>query len=222
MTYIIIFIVIAILEIAGGVSFLWYKFGRVILSTKENIDFLTKSLTSCQELDQKFKAVYEKMLPYNEMYAKGKEYIAIQESLKAERGRITITKAELESVENRLMELDVIEQELAASADETNHEIETLAKRKNDLDSEKDTLIQQIADLTDILDQSGSIINGNENLAEAVSTTRESVIEVQSHLDKLLENIKAENDQYFVVKQRYDALDIEYAQLFEKFALPTE
>jgi hypothetical protein len=30
--------------------------------------------------------------------------------------------------------------------------------------------------------------------------------------------IEAGNEQYFILKQVYDALDIEYAQLYEKFA----
>jgi hypothetical protein len=30
--------------------------------------------------------------------------------------------------------------------------------------------------------------------------------------------IQKGNDQYFILKKRYDALDIEYAQLYEKFA----
>jgi hypothetical protein len=40
----------------------------------------------------------------------------------------------------------------------------------------------------------------------------------EEQIETLLTQITAGNEQYFILKKRYDALDIEYAQLYEKFA----
>jgi len=37
-------------------------------------------------------------------------------------------------------------------------------------------------------------------------------------LSALLLQVEQGNEQYFQMKKRYDALDIEYAQLYEKFS----
>ena len=72
---------------------------------------------------KKFEEIYGKMVPFPDLAEKVLETRSYEESLKAERGRITITQAELETVETRLRELDEIERELEASALETKEEL---------------------------------------------------------------------------------------------------
>jgi hypothetical protein len=50
---------------------------------------------------------------------------------------------------------------------------------------------------------------------EAIKT---DLLRTEQKTDELLMQIEAGNEQYFILKQVYDALDIEYAQLYEKFA----
>jgi len=40
----------------------------------------------------------------------------------------------------------------------------------------------------------------------------------EEKIDTLILQIEIGNEQYFTLKRRYDALDIEYAQLYEKFS----
>ncbi len=44
------------------------------------------------------------------------------------------------------------------------------------------------------------------------------LLQTLERIDMLLVQIEQGNEQYFIMKRRYDALDIEYAQLFEKFS----
>ena len=58
----------------------------------------------------------------------------------------------------------------------------------------------------------------NAKAKEQVDNMKRELVETQEKVDIVLMKIEQGNDQYYILKKRYDALDIEYAQLYEKFS----
>ena len=54
---------------------------------------------------------------------------------------------------------------------------------------------------------------------EQIDQMKSQLISTQEKIDTLITQCEEGNQQYFILKKRYDALDIEYAQLYEKFSL---
>ena len=134
------------------------------------------------------------------------------------RGRITITQAELETVEGRLRELEEIERELEASGIETKEEINILEKKQADLASKNQTLQGKISESTQKLEAILGEMEFTAQQQEQIDAMKSQLLQTQEKIDTLLVQCEEGNQQYFILKQRYDALDIEYAQLYEKFA----
>jgi chromosome segregation ATPase len=53
---------------------------------------------------------------------------------------------------------------------------------------------------------------------EALNQIKTELVMTQQRIDILMLQIEQGNEQYFILKHRFDALDIEYAQLYEKFS----
>jgi chromosome segregation ATPase len=171
-----------------------------------------------QKLKSKMETIYGSMVNLQVARDKVKELGALQESLKVERGRITITQAELETVENRLRELEEIERELQASALETKEELKILEKKERELTNKNDNLKREIEESLREFDQLMEEIEMSAQMQEQVQLMKTDLLKTQAQIDTLMLQIEEGNDQYLVLKKRYDALDIEYAQLYEKFA----
>ena len=75
----------------------------------------------------------QNLVPLQEVRRLVGEIVVIQEALRAERGRTTISQAELKTVEGRLRELEEIERELEASGLETKEELNILEKKHKEL-----------------------------------------------------------------------------------------
>jgi chromosome segregation ATPase len=140
-----------------------------------------------------------------------------RESLKAERGRVIIAQAELESVEVRLRELDEVNRELEASALETKEELKVLQKREGDLKTKNEELRVQIADSTTKLAALMSEIEMSVQMQEQVKMMRADLLKSEEQVETLMNEIQKGNEQYFIAKRRYDALDVEYAQLYQQY-----
>jgi chromosome segregation ATPase len=140
-----------------------------------------------------------------------------RESLKAERGRVIIAQAELESVEVRLRELDEVNRELEASALETKEELKVLQKREGDLKTKNEELRVQIADSTTKLEALMSEIEMSVQMQEQVKMMRADLLKSEEQVETLMNEIQKGNEQYFIAKRRYDALDVEYAQLYQQY-----
>jgi chromosome segregation ATPase len=165
----------------------------------------------------RFNELYTQMAPIPALRKEAENLRALLESLKAERGRITITQAELETVENRLRELEEIQRELEASGIETKEEISILEKKHRELSMKNDSLKQQLSAALEQMQQIISEVEMSAQAKEQVTAMQTELIQTQQKIDQLLMNVEDGNEQYFIMKKRYDALDIEYAQLYEKF-----
>ena len=211
-------ILIAFGEAAGACWLMWMRIGKKAAETRQNIKKLETELETKTELAAKLEKLFAGMVEVRKLRETAEEYKARRESLKAERGRITITQAELETVESRLRELEEIERELEASTVETREEINILTKKKDELNEKNETLRQQLSTSFEQMDAVFSEIEMNAQMQERIGEMRAELVRTQEQIDLLLQKVQEGNDQYFVMKQRYDALDIEYAQLYEKFS----
>lgn len=210
--------------IVGGASF--YALLRNHLKRQNSlgsaIGGLKSHLKDREELIGEVEGLYSQMVDLGSVRKLAKEVKLLQESLKAERGRITITQAEIETVEGRLRELEEIERELEASNLETNREYEILKKKEEELRGKNEALKTQAGLAIPPLEAVVAAIPADEEQKTQILQMRTELTESSTTIDTLLAEIHEGNDQYKVLKTRYDALDIEYAQLYEKFTVAEE
>ena len=62
-----------------------------------------------------------------------------------------------------------------------------------------------------------SEVKMEDNLKDEILEIKNRLVETQIETQKLTEAHNLEKNQYVILKRRFDALDIEYAQLYEKF-----
>lgn len=179
---------------------------------------LEDQLSEKQALLNSTEELFSQMVELPRAQLKVRELLAIQESLKVERGRITITQAELETIETRLRELEEIERELEASSIETKEELRILQKKQKELAAKNEALAQQIEESKDEISKLSKEIEISAEMQAEIDKMQSQLEQSQSQLATLLLQVEQGNEQYFVMKKRYDALDIEYAQLYEKFS----
>lgn len=213
-------LIIGVLEVAGIGFFILNKFGKQKgeESSQDSLAKIEQLVTVNNELAQRSEGAANSLVDIAEIRLKVKALLTARESQKAERGRITITQAELETIENRLRELDEISRELEASALETKEELKILDRKQRDLNNKNEVLKQEIADSFQRMEEIFTKVELSAQVQEQVDRMKSELVRSEQQIVELMNNIQSGNDQYFSMKKRYDALDIEYAQLYEKFS----
>lgn len=143
---------------------------------------------------------------------------ALREDVRVDKGRVAITYAELEALEARLRELHEIERELKASGLETQEELKILQLKEQELRGKNDALKEQLEMSLEKLDELSGELEMNAELEARVQKMKNEITQCYTKTDQLLVQIEDGNNLYVKLKRRYDALDIEYAQLYEKFS----
>lgn len=215
---IIIIAAIGLVLTAAFAGLLYFAIAQTKSSIKGNLKNLEDELNQKKATKDQIEGMYQAMVDLGTMRQLIQEHRTFEESLKAERGRITITQAELETVETRLRELEEIERELEASGIETKEEMKILEKKEAELKQKNETLKSKIQNSLSQIDEVMGTIESNSVVQEQVAAMQTELLQTQEKIDVLLVQIEQGNEQYFILKKRYDALDIEYAQLYEKFA----
>ena len=54
-------------------------------------------------------------------------------------------------------------------------------------------------------------------MQEPVKFMRADLLKSEQQVETLMNEIQKGNEQYFISKRRYDALDVEYAQLYQQY-----
>lgn len=217
MSYIIVFI-IGIIESAIAVAALFFIVNQSKGELASVLGNLEEELELKKGYKEKISGIYSTMVGLAKAREVLQELGKLEESLKAERGRITITQAELETVETRLRELEEIERELEASGLETKEELKILQKKEAELKANNQKLRAQIEQATGKLGELMGQIELSSQVQEQIMRMKTELLRTEQKIDILMLQIEQGNGQYFILKQRYDALDIEYAQLYEKFS----
>jgi chromosome segregation ATPase len=151
-----------------------------------------------------------------EFTLKAREYISARETLKIERGQAMLSQVELETLEGRLRELEEISRELEASATETKEELKILQRKQDELSSKNAALRGQIADSVSKMEALMAEIEMTAQMQEQVNQMRSELLRSEEKIQTMLNQIQQSNEQYFNLKRRYDALDVEYAQLYQQ------
>ncbi|MCI5064908.1 hypothetical protein MRY87_04195 [bacterium] len=217
MAYIIVMIV-GLISAAGCAGAIFVLAGKNQGGMKKSVEKYAAHLEEQGALTEKLEELYSGLIDLGSLQKAITEYKTLQESLKAERGRITITQAELETVETRLRELEEIERELEASGIETKEELNILKKKEAELRQKNEELRNRIAETTANLDKLVEEVEMSSQVQEQILAMKTQLLETEQRAETLITEIEAGNEQYFILKKRYDALDIEYAQLYEKFS----
>lgn len=215
---IIIIFVIALGSAGAFVALMYMAIAKRRHSARDAVKSLEVEVDSRVELKGEIEKIYAEMVEVGALRKILDEVQLVQESLKAERGRIMITQAELETVEARLRELEEIEREYEASGLETKQELTILQKKQEELAGKNKALRDQIAMNNDQLGKLMGDLQLSAQSIEQLQRMQSELVRTQEKIDTLLVQIEQGNDQYFNFKRRYDALDIEYAQLYEKFS----
>ena len=141
---------------------------------------------------------------------------AAEEELRAEKGRLTITEAELEAVDVRLRELEELKRELEMSGIDAIRELELLRAQERDIASQNDALKSQLNSSIEQLDMLLDMLASSAEDVEKLQAAKKELLEAETKMQFYQENIALLNQKYMGLKKAYDALDIEYAQLYEK------
>lgn len=211
-------LILGLLESAGAISLLFFITKKLGGGKDDSLENLKDESKKKMDICEKVENLRRQAVDIEELKKRVQELLVAKESLKAERGRVTISQAELETIEIRLRELDEIARELEASSVETKEEMKILKKKENDLAQKNDNLRQQITDSVQQVSALMGQIEISAQVQEQIDRARTELLSTEGRVVTLLMQIQEGNEQYFILKQRYDALDIEYAQLYEKFS----
>ena len=211
-------LIVGLIEAAGIGAFLFTQAKKKNSGAAESAKNIEEEVALKRESAEKIKTLSSGLMDIAILRDKLAELLLSKESLKAERGRVTITQAELETIEVRLRELDEISRELEASMTETKEELKILQRKEKELSNKNDALREQIANSLSKMDEIISQIELTSQMQEQITRAKSELLKTEEQIQTLLEEIQAGNEQYFILKKRFDALDIEYAQLYEKFA----
>lgn len=209
-------LIVAVVEALAVGAFLFRRAMRLGREANAANLSIKEELEIKKELWSRIEAVCSEMADPVEFEGINADVLKAREALKAERGRVIITQAELESVEVRLRELDEVTRELEASALETKEELKIFQKRETELRSKNDELRIQIADSTTKMEALMSEIEMSVQMQEQVKVMKADLLKSEEQVETLMNEIQKGNEQYFVFKRRYDALDVEYAQLYQQ------
>ena len=140
----------------------------------------------------------------------------VEEEVRTEKGRITITEAELEAVDVRLRELEELKRELEMSSIDAIRELELLRAQERDITQQNDGLKGQLKNTFQELDQLLEVLASNTEAVNKLHAAKKELMEAEVKHQFYQEQIALLNQKYVGLKKAYDALDIEYAQLYEK------
>jgi chromosome segregation ATPase len=214
----VLVLLVGLLEAVGIGFYLFKKSKNLNAGSQAAFDLLSDEVSQKRAIYENLTQLEAEMVDPVELKTAARSFLIARESLKAERGRVTITQAELETIEVRLRELDEISRELEASMTETKEEIKILQRKEGELSNKNAQLKTQIAESVSKIDAIMSEIEMSSQMQEHITGMKAEVVKAEEQIETLFTQITAGNEQYFILKKRYDALDIEYAQLYEKFS----
>lgn len=216
----ILWILLIILVTIGTTAFVVFSlFSQVALRkavVAENLEVIQDELADKKKILSELATASLGLVPASHLEALRVEIAAEEETLRTEKGRVTIIQAEMEAVDLRLRELEEIAKELENSGVEAAREVEMLRARERDLEAQNAKLQEHLDTSMIQLDKLSHDLAGTEGATESLMRTKEEMEKVQLQLKFYEEQIGLVNRKYLDLKKAYDALDIEYAQLYEK------
>lgn len=217
MTISILIMLLIFLAAAGGaIGRLYGQVSARKAVLEKNLSILNTELETKERIISEVADLALGLTPQSDIDRLAQEVAAGEEALRAEQGRYTITQAELDAVESRLRELEEVERELEASALEASRELEMLQSQEEGLRERNEQLQEQLQQSFERLDQLIAELQDSQEAAEKLTGLKAELLNVQERVQWYTGEITVLNQKYMELKRAYDALDIEYAQLYEK------
>jgi chromosome segregation ATPase len=144
------------------------------------------------------------------------EQSSLQETLRIELGKLAVAEAEMASVDKRLRDLEELTKELEASKLEHDKELEILRDQERAIKKETEALRQALEKSLSSLDQLLAELSHSQGAVSALNSAKADLISTEEKIRFYEDEILKLNSKYMQLKRGYDALDIEYAQLYER------
>jgi chromosome segregation ATPase len=207
---------VGLLQAAAIAFFVFSKSKHLNDDAVKAFELLQDEVQQKRDLWSRVASFKEGLADQQDFAKAAQKFLQARDSLKAEQGRATISYAELEALEVRLRELEEIGRELEASSTETKEELKILQRKESELRSKNDALRGQIADSLSKMEALIAEIEMTAQMQEQVAVMRSELLRSEEKIQTMLNEIQTSNEQYFNLKRRYDALDVEYAQLYQQ------
>lgn len=181
-----------------------------------NLEIATEELETKKRLIGELRIAAQGLVDPQKVEDVSKQVEEIEEQVKAASGKITISEAEIEALDVRLRELNELKRELEISSLEAAKEIELLKSKERELAEQNSQLKEQLSNTYLSLDNLLSELANSASAVESLSKAKAELIAAEAKISYYLEHTAIINAEYVKLKRAYDALDIEYAQLYEK------
>lgn len=211
-----VIILFAVLQSGVVALFVFTRARHINDHRVKQFEMLQDEVQQKRDLWSKVEAVRGDMAADGDLRQVACEFREVREALKSERGRVTITQAELEALEVRMRDLEEIGRELEAGQTETKEELKILRRKEEDMRSKNDSLRGQIEDSIAKMDALIAEIELTAQMQNQVAVMKSELLKSEEKIQTMLNQIQVSNEQYFNLKRRYDALDVEYAQLYQQ------
>jgi chromosome segregation ATPase len=179
---------------------------------------IEEAFRSLQDLLARLEAAKPRVVAINQVLPLVKELETLDDELKNKNVKVSIVLSELEAVEFRLQELEEIRREVEVSAAEIKDELRALQEREAELRSRREELESMLQASVEKMSTIASELSMSDEMQMQIERMQGELVSTQDQCDKLLVQIQQGNEQCIAMKQRYNALDIEYALLYERFA----
>jgi chromosome segregation ATPase len=199
----------------GYLTFFRMKGGNQSGESEKEIEEAFRSL---QDLLARLEAAKPRVVAINQVLPLVKELETLDDELKNKNVKVSIALSELEAVEFRQQELEEIRREVAVSAAEIKDELRALQEREAELRSRREELESMLQASVEKMSTIASELSMSAEMQMQIERMQGELVSTQDQCDKLLVQIQQGNEQCIAMKQRYNALDIEYALLYERFA----
>lgn len=212
----IIFAFSLLLSLAlGCLNLLIVRRGQQDGSDQREVEAAASSL---RELTARFEAIQQSVVKAEVALPLTREIRSIESEKRKKGVEVSVAASELEVIGGRLQELEEIRREVEASAEEIKQELRSLHERESELLFRRQELESLLAASRERMSNISSELAMSEEMQVQIERMQSELSGTREQCDKLLNQIQRGNQQCMVMKQRYNALDIEYALLYERFS----
>ncbi|MBP9837106.1 MAG: hypothetical protein KBC84_00180 [Proteobacteria bacterium] len=143
----------------------------------------------------------------------------LEQEVASKKGQIALTEAELESLNTRIKELEEAKMEAEWNHGTAQQEITQLEEDQKSIQTEIESLKKQLQEAIDKLDTLFELLVGVSGSEEALNKAKAELQNAENQLSEYTIEFAKLSKKYIVLKQDYDALDVEYAELYEQQGL---
>lgn len=219
-----VFINIAICVLVGGFTF--YKIRKVRVDVENahltNLENTKGEFETKKKILEDLALAGQGLISEAEILEQKNSLVEFENQINSEKGKCAVAEAELDALDVRLRELEELRRELEVSNMDAIKEVEMLRTQERDISNQNEAINEQLKSSVEQIDILLDVLHANVDAVAQLNKTRNEMIQTEKSIAYYEEEIAKINQQYVGLKRAYDALDIEYAQLYEKRQLEAE